>query len=59
MCLTVNGLEEKCCEEAATGCKTDSKTNPTDLPPEESTTPLKKKAKKKRKLADTAEPPGK
>lgn len=59
MCLTVNGLEEKCCEEGETGCKTDSKPNPTDLPPEESTTPLKKKAKKKRKLADTAEPPGK
>ncbi|TKS67531.1 ATP-dependent RNA helicase DDX18 [Collichthys lucidus] len=53
----VNGLEEKCCEEAAPGCKTDSKPNPTDLPPQEITTPLKKKAKKKRKLADTAEPP--
>ncbi|TKS67524.1 ATP-dependent RNA helicase DDX18 [Collichthys lucidus] len=53
----VNGLEEKCCEEGANDCKTDSKPNPTDLPPQEITTPLKKKAKKKRKLADTAEPP--
>lgn len=66
MCLTVNlnGLEEGCCEEPA--CVTDKKLKKKqkkqiEEPVEGTTaedTPLKKKTKKKRKLADTAESPG-
>ncbi len=67
LCLTVNdlnGLGEGCCEEPA--CLTDKKSKKKqkkqlEVPAEGTAagdTPLKKKTKKKRKLADAAESPG-
>lgn len=67
MTVNSNGLEEQCCEEPATGCKADIKPKKkqkkqTEVLLEGTTTEetLKKKKtkKKKRKLADTAESPG-
>lgn len=64
MCLTVtsNGLEEECLEQPADSKPKKKQKKKTEAPSEGTTTeetPLKKTTKKKRKLAVTAESPGK